>query len=761
MNAATRRRLERTFDGSATIEDLLQLERDAAADPAVAAALHATRRLAEACGALPEPPIERLDVEHLVASVRRELGASPTEADSQRGVHGRPSKAPQVPHSWLLSGTLLQRSWGVRGRRDGSWILWRRLQGVRRGVGASVRGGRVDRAPLPKQQQRRRAITLVSVAAAACVIAVVGVRTHTQRVGDGAQHPRPAFGDSAVGSASRSAVAFGNRSAEDLTSGAAVGSESSGGQMSVRSEEPLAADGDARILTAFDVVLPTVPLDVAARARALAVFVDELAVQSGGGAFDVTGVDGAAEFARCVEDAFHARISGDWPLAGFALELLGSSDPEGRRAAEAARYLGVRSDALTPSRLARALDGAPARNVFGAPSGEAVAHTLRLAAAQALVELGAYDELARGFEVLCASGAWDRLVGTWDLEARHRHLDAIARALPSDWRPASAASARGLVTLGRVGADRLAQLVLSLTASRSFARSAALPLGSRELLGVLRGSPFAREAVEDLVRAEQRPDSLRVAQLCELIVATEATGAIDWLDARIRRRDPVALEALVALPGTTPIAALLQLEGEGYVRDDGPWLRLLAVDHARVATHLARAMRSDVAEARSLVERFVALGRPELAPALACAVAARELDAATRERAALALAELPRDEAGGARATSTPGSDDSLRAGVVATLDAALVEAWLTDGDGPVAALVVALEAWATAEQLTECLTRLDPRVAERLQAAAQLAAGRPGAGTLSRQARVQRTLATTRVVAGSNGRGTRGTNLR
>ena len=50
----------------------------------------------------------------------------------------RPRKAQQVPLSWMLSGTLLQRSAGVQGRRHAIWILSRRLLGVSERKGGEV-----------------------------------------------------------------------------------------------------------------------------------------------------------------------------------------------------------------------------------------------------------------------------------------------------------------------------------------------------------------------------------------------------------------------------------------------------------------------------------------------------------------------------------------------------------------------------------------------------------------------------------------------
>ena len=73
-----------------------------------------------------------------------------------------------------------------------------------------------------------------------------------------------------------------------------------------------------------------------------------------------------------------------------------------------------------------------------------------------------------------------------------------------------------------------------------------------------------------------------------------------------------------------------QLELDGLVRDDGPWLRLLTVDAGRVAAHLERSARAEPRGVEPLVERLIALGRAECAPALAVAARAPGLGAATQ-----------------------------------------------------------------------------------------------------------------------------------
>jgi len=82
------------------------------------------RHLAACLAALCEP--ERAP---RAMGLPRELGVCATEDGSQGGVPVRRRKAQQVPHSFTLFGSLLQRSGGVRGRRHVDSILGRRLLG--------------------------------------------------------------------------------------------------------------------------------------------------------------------------------------------------------------------------------------------------------------------------------------------------------------------------------------------------------------------------------------------------------------------------------------------------------------------------------------------------------------------------------------------------------------------------------------------------------------------------------------------------------
>jgi len=468
------------------------------------------------------------------------------------------------------------------------------------------------------------------------------------------------------------------------------------------------------------------------------------------GDLDVAAPGSAVLFAARADAAFVAEVEGLWPLASLAGALLEHADPA--VAAPAVRYFAARPDALTAGRLARALE----RELASALD---TRQSVRLAAASALAELGAFDALARRFDDLCEAGARgaprdiEALFDAWRAAGREELGPELARALPRTWRPRSDAALVHLAALGRPGADVLARLALEWAPRGS---AAPIPLHSAatssdrgaDALALLAASPFGASAVEDLVRAERNPSGARLERVCALIEATASLGALDWLTALARKGESRALVSLARLPGKEPVTTLVVLDAEGFVRDDRVWVELVSVDAGRVADYVSEAASLGLDDAERVVACMIGSAGNAAASVLASAAGDPRVGARSRERAALALAQL---------APSLLGTTEAQALGLA--LEAALTGAWRADDDGLVAALVVAGATWLGVEPLTRALERSGALRAERVVRAAVMGSGADSA--LARQARVERTLATARVAARETGRGNRGTELR
>jgi hypothetical protein len=698
MKKGDRRRLERLFDGRATLEEELALERDAADDGALAAGLARVRALLAACEALPQPAHERLDVEAFVAEVRAALehGVAPTNE-------------------------ALMETGAVTAPASGAW--WPRL-----------------------------AWSSLAAAFVAGIAhwALVGERVLTERapVSPAVEHPAERH---VVGPAEAVEAGPSHEPRADRTANAEMRATGS-------------APGGGTTWVLPGIAVPSAPVDGARREVALVVLADVLTRAEVLLTFDVRAPGDAAGFAARADAAFVAEVEGLWPLASLAEALLVHADPD--VAARAARYVAARRDALTAGRLARALERELA-------TASAARQVVRLAAASALAELGAFDALARSFDDLCEAGILseagilgeagilveagalgevrdlEALLAAWHAAGREELGPELARALPRGWRPRSDAALVHLGALGRPGADVLARLALegtprspaALTETRRGLR-AGEPSG--DSLTLLAASPFGASAVEDLLRAERNPSGARLERLCALIDATGSLGALDWLTALARKGETRAQLSLARLPGVEPVATLVELDAEGLVRDDRVWTELVSVDAGRVVDRVREAANVAPDDAERLVACLIGSGGDAAAPVLATAAGEPRLGTRTRERAALALAQL-----------------DPSRIGVTETqalcfeLEAALGDAWRGHEDSLVAALVVASETWLGAESLTRALHRLGALRAERVVRAAALGSGADSA--LARQARVERTLDTTRVVAKEPSRVDRG----
>jgi hypothetical protein len=677
MKKGDRRRLERLFDGRATLEEELALERDAVDDGQLAAGLARVRALLAACEALPQPAHERLDVEALVAEVRAGL---------EHGVA-------QTNEALMETGAVT--------------------------------------APGPSAWRPRLAWSSLAAAFVAGIAlwALAGERVLTERapVSPAVEHPaeRHVLGPAEAVEAGPSHEPIADRTAN------------------AEMRETGSTPGGRTAWALPGIALPSAPVDGARREAALVVLADVLTRAEVLLTFDVRAPGDAAGFAARADAAFVAQVEGLWPLASLAEALLVHADPD--VAARAARYVAARRDALTAGRLARALERELA-------TASAARQVVRLAAASALAELGAFDALARSFDDLCEAGILgeagalgevrdlEALLAAWHAAGREELGPELARALSRGWRPRSDTALVHLGALGRPGADVLARLALegtprspsALTETRRGLR-AGEPSG--DSLTLLAASPFGASAVEDLVRAERNPSGARLERSCALIDATGSLGALDWLTALARKGETRAQLSLARLPGVEPVATLVELDAEGLVRDDRVWSELVSVDAGRVVDRVREAANVAPGDAERLVACLIGSGGDAAAPVLATAAGEPRLGTRTRERAALALAQL---------APSRIGVTETQT--LCLELEAALGDAWRGHEDSLVAALVVASDTWLGAESLTRALQRLGALRAERVVRAAAHGSGADSA--LARQARVERTLDTSRVVA-------------
>ncbi len=648
MNAAERKRLERVFDGSATLEDVLELERSAVRSPDVAAALHEARALRAALETSPEPPVAQLDVERLVRNVAVALDAAP-ESISPAG--------PRAP---------------VR----------------------------------------------VGLAAAATVLALAGGWWFLRAVDDAQPSPVDVHVASAAAPTPIEADAAPKLVQEPV------------------SEAPPLSPGVAALVVSR--VSWTVPGkdsgDVDGDGAATLTLAEALRSAGSDGVYDDNWLQRvAAAFADHEARAAHPHAA-DAPssgrsaaglgfeasrLAALAVALCESDDAV---VAEGAIALIARgADARAVTWLSRAL----ARELEACSAGSAAAERalVRRAAVRALIARGGAAAVAQRFEALAAAGHMDAAT-----------LEAVGSSLPADFAPRSEPALLALVQGGRTGADVLARLALDAP------RRGAPEL---DVLAALARSPFGAAAVEDLVRGMSLRGGRSAARLeraLELVRATDAVGAADWLGSLVRRGQPRALETLAALSGAAPLDVLLALEFEGLVRDERVWTLAAERDPGRIAAVIEGGLSLQRSELESLVARLIASGSDAAAVALASAAAAPELSERARERAALALAErsplalAPQDRtavhmklAAALRGAAAPplGASTSV-AGAATTVELA-------------AALLTAAAVWFPAEELAAELQAAGFTNAERLAGLA--ATGAPHSSVLALQARFEHSL--------------------
>jgi len=580
MKANDRRRLERLFDGGATVEDTLALERDAACDPELASELARVRALVAACEALPEPAHDRLDVERLVGRVRRALDSTPA----------RELAPPPGP-------------WARLGR-------WRVLVPVAAAAAALVvvtaRRGDGPAASDPVGQASRAATESVAQDAPPGV-----VQPHDE--------PRPNAGPRCESPG----LAAATEPSRDPRVGV-------GPTPTVMPEVlPTAPVDDAKLGEALATLAAVLAAEVAAGSpgddpAGFAARVEAaLASAPLGEAF------GAAWPVASLADALLADA--DPAVATGAVRFVA-----GRPDALTRGRLGRALDRELDRELGQEVTRAQATDPTGRDGGRRV---VRWALVDALAALGGLELVATRLDALASAGDLDGLLDEWAAWGRTGRAEGLASAIPRSAAPRTAAGLGALARLGRPGTDVLARAALD-GSSRFAPDGRAREASADAALELLAAAPTGAASAEDLVRLERAPTGARLERALALVERTAALGAIDWLQGLARRGEPRALVTLARLPGDAPVDALLALDGEGFVRDEQPWRALVEVDLARVPRLVAGLAATRPEDAERLAQRLLEADVVAVGPALAAVAAEPLVTRRTRERAALALASL-------------------------------------------------------------------------------------------------------------------------
>ncbi|MEZ6016252.1 MAG: hypothetical protein R3F49_14125 [Planctomycetota bacterium] len=524
MKTADRRRLDQLFDGTLGIEDELALERDAARDPELGAALARARALAGAFEALPQPLHEQLDVGRLAARVRGALDARDArDAARARGVE-RPRRS-------------LRRQVGA-------------VCGAAAAVALGVFGLRRAEAPAHVDLEP---VSGERSPAAARMAAHGGERGDEWR-GDAGR------GATALPAGAPVEVAFSEVDTAQREGALRALTEALVEPAVLAGFDPIAGDAAAfadRVERAFEARVAGV-WPVASLSSELLLAPD---VAVAAGAARHLGARADALTAACLERALRDE------LAMLATRVAAptssvSADPAADVEAAHAALLGERR----PARLALAralLDLERADALARCFAGLCAAHDI-----DPVLAAAAPEEVAGFGQALAALRDWSPSADTAlaPLARLGRPgADVLVRLALEGWtqRARRGAGASPDVARGAIDAALLAALCAS-------------PYGAEAVAG----------RVDTFAGAERRPTPSRAARVCALIEATGALGALDWLAGLGRRGDSSALMTLARLPGERPVAALLDLDAAGFAREDAPWRALVSADGGRVAAHL-------------------------------------------------------------------------------------------------------------------------------------------------------------------------------
>lgn len=341
-------------------------------------------------------------------------------------------------------------------------------------------------------------------------------------------------------------------------------------------------------------------------------------------ALDGLAIDADADSAarRFDELTFELRR---WPIVRVVEKLLADDDP--RVARSAARYLGVRGDRISVSKLRASLDRppvAPAAVRALGDLGEPATPALRQALDDPALELLALRELRGVGGKTAARAIADALLA--------RTRSPFERAVRMD---------PYLEALAGTGAAAV-DVLLDLCAVDG--------LDEREVLSWLdaveQGAPALARLLE--VGGGGHPTPL----LLEAAARLQPVEALAWLEERCqeaRHRD-AALACIARWDGTAPLASLLRLDAAGWVDDEDllATLRDLAErdrDGRRIAEHARELVAAhDVLGIQRCLELLIASEHPAAARALVLFASSDLLSDDERQWAALAVGELGRPD---------------------------------------------------------------------------------------------------------------------